>query len=469
MNEAISYKKKLLQKSLWLFAGRGLPIVVLFIITILYSRRLSYNDYGTFQSVWMYANIISIIISYGFSSVIFSTNLSFLFSFLKRNIRLAALFYTALWLISLTIFYFISKNFTSSEKLLVIAFIIVQNIITVGETLLVKRGKEKTSFIINIFYSLLFLGWHLLILFSNYSLFNLIAGITIVSIAKLAAMFLVPVKKEKSNVIIAEKNFLQHWNFLGLNEIFGVASRWIDKLFLLYLLTASDFAIFFNGSFEIPLFGLLISVAGSLMLIELSANSSDKNKIQNLFRETFNLLSSFVFPLFLFLLFFRHELFYFIFKNKYNDSIPIFTISNFVILIRINNYSSILQTFSQGKKIMMGSVIDIVIALLLMIILYPFLGSRGIALAMVIATYCQVLYYLFHSARLLHIKIYELVPIKKLLIKFIILLLLYLALFFAFHNIPVPLKLFAAAVVTLAALIAGLWNYMIIFFKNNYV
>src|SRR6185295_10973750 len=111
MNVSTGYKTLLIKKSFWLFTGRAMPVIVLFLITILYSRRLSYHDYGTFQSVWMYANIINVIISFGFSSVILSTNLPFLFSFIKNNRRLLTGFYISLWIAGLTVFFFFSKNF----------------------------------------------------------------------------------------------------------------------------------------------------------------------------------------------------------------------------------------------------------------------------------------------------------------------------------------------------------------------
>ena len=80
MNAAKGYKALFNPKKLLVFTGRSMPLIVLFLIAILYSRRLSYDDYGTFQSVWMYANIINVIISFGFSSVILS-NPIFLFIF----------------------------------------------------------------------------------------------------------------------------------------------------------------------------------------------------------------------------------------------------------------------------------------------------------------------------------------------------------------------------------------------------
>ncbi len=369
-------------------------------------------------------------------------------------------------------FFFFAKNLNTPEKLLLVGYMIIQNIITVVEALLIKRGRERLSFIINFFYSLLFFAWHLYILLYNYSLVNLIAGVTVISVVKLVAILLVPAKTGYNTgdykEVIAGKHFTMHWGFLGINEILGVISKWIDKVFLLYLLTASDFAVFFNGSFEIPLFGLIISVAGSLMLIEFSANLKMTGKIQAIFRESFDMLSAIVFPLFFFLFFFRGEIFSFVFKGKYNASIPIFAISIFILPLRINNYSVILQCFSQGKRVMAGSLIDIIIAIILMIALYPLMGSKGIALAMVISTYCQVFYYLWNSAAILKIPIPELVPYQRLTLKFGIMFILYLALFLLLKTFPIPVKLIVATIFTILAVGTGTWAYFKTFLKNNY-
>ncbi len=470
MNNNITqnYKPLFARKYLWLFLGRIMPLLSLFFITIIYSRQLSYADYGTFQSIWMYANIVNVIISFGGSSVIFSTNLSFLFLFIKNNGQLIISFYTILSIAGLTAFFLLAKNFNTSIKLWLIVFIIIQNIITIAETLLIKRRKEKISFVINVFYALLFFGCHLYILLSHYSLSNLIISLCGLSILKLFAIASVRAKNENYKPVADEKHFLNHWGFLGLNEILGVTSKWIDKVFLLYLLTASDFAVFFNGSFEIPLFGLLISVAGSFMLIEFSGNIQLKNKIIALFKESFGLLSAIVFPLFFFLFFFREEIFAFVFKNKYNDSVPIFTISIFILPLRINNYSVILQCFSKGKKVMLGSLIDIIIAILLMIILYPAMGTRGIVLSIVISTYCQALYYLWHSAKILNIKMWELMPLQKLLLKFLILLALYFIIFLWLKHYSIIIKLIIGALFTTLLIFVGLWGYLKTFFKTNY-
>ena len=462
-----TYKSLFARKYLWLFLGRIMPLLSLFLITIIYSRQLSYNDYGTFQSVWMYANIVNVIISFGFSAVIFSTNLSFLFLFIKNNRRVITIFYTILWIAGLTAFFLLAKNFNSDLKIWLIVFIILQNIVTVAETLLIKRGKEKLSFVINIFYSLLFFGCHIYILLSHYSLLNLILSLIALSVLKLLAIVSVPAHNESYEPVADEKHFLKHWAYLGLSEILGVTAKWVDKVFLLYLLTAADFAVFFNGSFEIPLFGLLISVAGSFMLIEFSGNLQLKNKILSLFKESFNMLSSIVFPLFFFLFFFREEIFSFVFKNKYNDSVPIFAISIFILPLRINNYGAILQCFSQGKRILFGSLLDIIIALVLMIILYPVMGSRGIALSIVISTYCQVLYYLWYSSRILKVKFLELFPVQKLAVKFLILLAVYFIIFLLMMHFSIMTRLIIGGMLTCSLIFVGMWNYLKPFLKRT--
>ncbi|MEO8961366.1 MAG: polysaccharide biosynthesis C-terminal domain-containing protein [Ginsengibacter sp.] len=454
-----------IQKYFWLFVSRILPLIALFFIMIVYSRKLSYKDYGEFQSVWMYANIVNVIISFGISAVIFSTNLNFLFSFMKNNKKVLIGFYTILWIFVLSLFFAFAKNFNTSLKFVLILFIVIQNITTVSETLFIKRGKEKASGIINLFYALLFLGWHIYILLTGYSLFALVGGITILSFIKLCIVTVIPARNNEVNGEKTDENtFLFHWGYLGMSDVLAVISKWLDKAFLLYFLTASDFAVFFNGSFEIPLFGLLISVTGNFLLIEISQNTKLVSKIIKLYRESFNILSVIVFPLFFFLFFFRTELFSLAFNNRYNASLPIFVISIFIIPIHINNYSVILQCFAQGKKVLLGSILDIVVAMSLMLILYPTMGTRGIALSIVISTFCQAVYYLWHSAKILNSSFLQLVPFQKLILKFIIIGLVYFALFFVLSGVNIKIKLLVTGFITAIICLGGLYKYLRSFF-----
>jgi O-antigen/teichoic acid export membrane protein len=463
---SLIFKAEKTRKFFWLFFSRIMPLVALFLITIIYSRELSYNDYGKFQSVWMYTNIINVIISFGIASVILSTELGFLMAFIKSNRRKLMLFYLALWISGLVTFFFLAKNFDSSLKFLLIIFIIIQNIGSVADNLLIKKGKEKISGIINFFYAFLFFGWHMYILNRGYSLYHLVAGITIISAIRFIIISVISSRKKESNLTVANNQFLSHWGFLGLNETLGVLAKWIDKLFLLYLLTAAEFAVFFNGSIEVPLFGLLVGVTGNFLAIEISANLRNPRTIIELYKQSFHVLSNIVFPLFLFLFFFREDLFSLAFKDKYNASLPIFVISIFILPLRINSYSVILQCLSQGKRVLFGSLLDLSIAIILMAVLYPLMGTKGVALSVVISTYCQSYYYLWHSSKLLNTTVLHLLPLKKLGIRFLKIFAFYLVLSFALYNFSEFYRLIAAIPITAGIVILGLIKYFKTYFNK---
>jgi O-antigen/teichoic acid export membrane protein len=305
------------------------------------------------------------------------------------------------------------------------------------------------------------------VLQTQYSLYTLIFGILILSILKWIAILLVPKIKERKTVSYDENHFFKHWTYLGLNDVLGILSKWIDKFFLVYLLSAADFAIFFNGSFEIPLFGLLITVAGIFLTTEISADLFSTERIKKIFTETFNTLSTIVFPLFFFLFFFRAELFSLAFQDKYQASLPIFVISIFILPLRINNYTVILQCFSKGNIILWGAFIDILIAVISMIILYPIMGTRGIALSIVISTAIQSVYYIWHSAKVLHIKTIQLIPLKNLLIKWVF----YAAIFYSasllLQSTSLLIKLGCGSIIAVIIILIGSWKYISFILKPS--
>ncbi|HEY5371466.1 MAG TPA: polysaccharide biosynthesis C-terminal domain-containing protein [Hanamia sp.] len=464
---SLIFKADKTRKIVWLFLSKVMPLVALFFITIIYSRKLTYDDYGKFQSVWIYTNIVNVIISFGIASVILSTELDFLRAFIKKNRKKLSLYYSILWISGLIAFFFAAKNFNTSLKFLLIAFIIIQNVASAADNLLIKIGSEKTSGVINFFYASIFFGWHIYVLHTGYSLYHLIAGIAIISIVRLIIILLISFQKREITVTNENNhNFLYHWGYLGLNDALGVLARWIDKLFLLYLLSSTDFAVFFNGSIEIPLFALLVSVTGNFLAIEISANIQHPEKVIKVYSASFHILSNIVFPLFLFLLFFRVDLFSLAFNHKYDASLPIFIISIFILPLRINNYGVILQCYSQGKRVLYGSLLDLFIAITLMFILYPLMGTKGVAISIVISTYCQSFYYLWYSSTVLNSTILHLLPLKKLGVRFLKILALYLVLSFSLSSLSAPARLIFAITITAAIVFLGMIKYSKTYFNK---
>jgi len=124
------------------------------------------------------------------------------------------------------------------------------------------------------------------------------------------------------------------------------------------------------------------------------------------------------FPLFFFLLYFRQEFIYFFFSEKYAAAIPIFLCSILILPIRAYNHTIILQSRERGNIINRGAVLDMVLAVLLMYPMYLWLGLPGVALSFVCSTVIQVIYYFYHSRKLLQVKGPELLPLSNWFFKF---------------------------------------------------
>lgn len=447
-----------------LFIGKSFPVIVLFIVSIIYSRYLSYYANGIFQSIWMYSNILNTILAFGITTIILSSNISVLLSGIKKNRRLVLLFYIFLAAFLFSIFFIYERHYDVTLKLLVVIFIIIQTLGTIYESFGVKQHHESKVLAVNFFYSLAFLAWHLFSLRNHYSFIWLVTGVILFSALRLVFMYYFFNPKNNAD-LIENKTFLPHWGYIGLNDAIGVFSRWLDKIILVYLLTPANFAVFFNGSFEIPLFALMVSVVGNVSSVEISSNLNNRPVIIMIYQTVFNLLSLIVFPLFMFCLFARHELYSLLFDDKYNSSVPIFLITILILPLRINNYTSILQAFNKGSKILLGSLIDIAATLILVTILYPVFGVKGVAMAVVIATYSQAIFYMYTTANLLDILVMKLLPWRLLFIRFLICLITYYTTYYFIKDLDKITQLVIGSILTSALILCGLYIFYSV--KNN--
>lgn len=200
------------------------------------------------------------------------------------------------------------------------------------------------------------------------------------------------------------------WLYTALNEAIQVLFRWVDKLALNFLLPAALFALYFNGTIDIPFLPLLLGAAGSTLLLHFGEPARTDAERLALLRATGALLGQLVFPLFCFLLFFRRELFGVVFAHRYDAAVPLFVVASLVVPLRAYNFTPLLHHKKQGRIIITGALLDLGLAVGLMYPLYRWLGLAGVALSFVISSYWQANYYLGHSARLLGVPRVSMLP-----------------------------------------------------------
>jgi len=404
------------------FISRLIPALLLTLINIIYSRYLSRELYGSYQAIWTYLNVFVIFTAFGFPKYILSIPATIDLSVRKKLVRIF-LFVLILFLSPIAGFFFYYQTyFNLSISFLFILLLISQTIYFIQEAIILTEGKSQVVLFSNLGYGLILFLTHLYVLFIiPFELFNCLLGITVISILRNIYIILfkggINLVGENSGQIKTIDFSLLFW--LGLNDGLQILTKWMDKLFLLFLLTASEFAIYYNGTFELPLIGmLLMSFQTIITIYGAKRGEDDDTEVINLFNKSSLIMSSLLFPLFGWMFFFSESIIIILFGNNYSDSSILFQLSSLLLPIRICSYTVLLQLKNKGKTILTGGILDFVVTVLLIFLLYPFMKLNGLVIALVLGTYFQVGYYVWAIKRVYQIKLNKLIPIKNLVFRF---------------------------------------------------
>ncbi|MEO5967066.1 MAG: polysaccharide biosynthesis C-terminal domain-containing protein, partial [Ferruginibacter sp.] len=291
-----------------------------------------------------------------------------------------------------------------------------------------------------------------------YSLSNLLWALSIVFLVK---SFLLNINYAENSNIVPAKIIGKQWLYLGAFDVINVLFKWLDKWVILFLLSLSQFAIYFNGAYEIPVFALMLSAVGNIMLVQMSRNSENNNlKIKEIFHQSSLFLAPIVFSSFFFLFFYYKPFFLLLFTEKYIESLPVFFIAIFIIPVRITNYTAALQVLHKSNLIVRGAILDFAFAVLLMTILFPIFKLQGVILSFVISTWVQAIYYLYQTSKILKISFSSTLPFKR-LGKILIFALIYSLLGFVMsENFNDTWKLLIGVTITLAFMVYHIFSFL---------
>ena len=453
-NAAAYLKEKLIPVSI----TKLLPVLFLFIITILFAQKLPKYDYGQFQTIYFFSFVLCVVLNFGISSLILSSNLYSVVFFIRKNKFKIVAFYS---LLSLTIFFVVYniQNLNKVTALLLFLYILLQVVNNIIDAFLIKTNKTKVFVWLNFIYAILFLAIHLYFYFFAFSLNKLLVCLIILAALKVISACFIKLKFENTTIEIEENLFLKDWVFIGTTITIGIVAMWLDKIYMQYLMTPEEFAVFFNGAIELPFLGIIIGAMETILLKNISSNVSNKLEAASLFKESIKILSNIAIPLFFCFLIMHQEAFSIILKDKYNESIPIFFIYIFLIPLRVTHFGVILQCYGKANIVTLGAVLDLILSFTLMVILYPKFSSKGVAIALVVSTYLQVVFYLWKSADVLKMKIRNLIPVNYFLKLLISNALIFGILFLLKKNINSLSFLITTLIITGAIIVFLISNY----------
>lgn len=441
--ENIKPKPSFTGNSLYLFAAKFFPALAIFIATLYFSQRLNTEAYGQYQNFWIQLFFVSAIGTIGFPIFALTYPAPKLLS-IFRCISGFQYFIFSVFLLCLSCIFGAFQFYTNNSDLILSAvFLALYVAVALSDAILIVFKSFKALISLNIVYSLLFLLLHYWKVNNNIPFVDFLKALSLLYCFRLTVN-VVLIKRNKNNmqnpsVPIEDADWLRIkklWLQLGLNDIIQVLFRWVDKFILSFILAKELFAVYTNATIEIAFLPLIFSAVSSAAVQHWAHQQQAKSSNSQIavLHYSSAILSSIVFPLFFFLLFFREEFLINIFSEKYISGVWIFVCAQLVLPVRAYPFTALLQSHHRGDIINKGSLIDFILACILMYPLYLLMGLPGVALSFVISTYWQAGYYLKHTSKLLKIPIAQLIPMGALLRKFAVFALVFGGAYFIFAH-----------------------------------
>jgi O-antigen/teichoic acid export membrane protein len=178
---------------------------------------------------------------------------------------------------------------------------------------------------------------------------------------------------------------------------------------------AATFAIFAVGVLQMPLVDIIATSAASVMMVKIrSAGDLDPRATLALWHDTVLRLSLVVFPLVAFMLIAAHDLILLVFTDAYAASVPIFQLSTVAILPACLCVDAVLRAHAQTRVLVVLNLVRLAAVALLIGSLLTAFGVLGAVAATLCATVLARALGLARIARLLNVRLVELLPWRQL-------------------------------------------------------
>ncbi len=425
--------------SIFLFLTRFFPTLATLLVMIYFSHYLSFELYGAYNKFWVALYLISTIAALGIQNFLVTYSPSVVASLIKTLTTKHKL-YLLSWICLMGLIFAIVQNqailqtlplneavkSVSNEMALItlpFSFFVVYVLSIMIESVLMVFKNRVVLIWVNVLYSIGFCWLHYVFVQQETTgMDTLFLYLLLLAVGKLIVYYIayyLDLKKQPISAVTNVQRIRNLWAHMAFYDVSQMVFRWVDKFVLSIVLSAGLFAVYFNGSVDIPFLPLLLGAVGSSGLMQLAYDNREEAPIQ-IQNKTGRILSCIVFPAFFFFLLFRYEFIELTFSVQYLEAVPIFLMSIMVLPLRAYKFTTILQHKHMGRIINTGAILDMAIAGGMAYPLYLKLGLPGIALSFVISTYIQSAYYLYHTSRALKVSVVKLMPLLNWLVKLIV-------------------------------------------------
>ena len=258
---------------------------------------------------------------------------------------------------------------------------------------LVSYDRVKALTIYNVFNKIVLLGcviWFVLIWRTPGS--AIYGTVTAAFLVFLPAIFLMYKSTAQGSWLPSLENIRSQIKYsvpLGISIMIGIIAINLDKVIVSSMCPPTQFAVYVNGAFEVPLISIITGSVMAILLPEFTSLHQDSKyeKIIYLWHGAMKRCAVIIFPIMIFLLATTPEVMRIIFSDKYVESSVPFRIYLLLLPIRITQFGAILMAAGRSKLILIRSLVGVLINLVLSVTLVKFIGYLGAAIGTVISIY----------------------------------------------------------------------------------
>jgi O-antigen/teichoic acid export membrane protein len=415
------------KRSIFLASGKTLQAIVTLVFSIVLSHLLSKFYYGTYQQVILVGQIIIPIFILGLPTAIFF----FLpkFSGIKRDKFLSSiltLFIFMSFLSALTIYIiainngYIFKNNKIVTPLLLYSIFIASRILTSSiDPFLISQKKEKVIFYYYSFITSLDMIFITIFYFTKMEFINLFIFYAILGIIQILLTFFIINRYYKFKFRFIDIDIFKEVMTYSLpiagNSIIGILSCNIDKLIISSFLGASIYAVYINGSYQIPLLSLFIASIVSVISPAITNyyHKKEHRKIIDIVRKSIEKTSIIIIPLFFLLMVVSREFITTLYSDKFSASVNIFRITLILLPFRVTNYGNILNLIGKSKIVFYITLFELILNTILSIILLNIIGIYGPAISIVCTTIIQIALLLYFISLSTKTGLLDIFPVRN--------------------------------------------------------
>lgn len=204
---------------------------------------------------------------------------------------------------------------------------------------------------------------------------------------------------------------------LYLVELLGASYTYISGFVISTRLNESQYAIYRNGSVEIPVIGALYGTISMIFMSDLMRHIQDRSfkKVAETKRKIMTSTAVFIFPVAFFFIFFSREFILLYLSEKYIGSYIVFIIFTMALLIRLQNYTDILILMKKSVYVLISFIVFMVLNIGLNLWLSGIWGIIGCAMATIVSVYILAGLQLHFTVRQLKVNYTDYIDAKSLI------------------------------------------------------